>query len=93
MKNETYELQPRTQRKSFYGKAMVAVNGNTRTLVSYGSEIIMRKDTKKGTYVKRVYDNELTKTTCCHLRSFIDIHKNQFENLELNKWVNVDNIK
>ena len=42
-----YELKPIDGRKSFYGKAVVMIDGTTETLLSYNTPVI-RRDTVTG---------------------------------------------
>lgn len=89
---ETYELQPRTSHKSFYGKAKVKVylkgNSEIKELYSYDTLIITVRTTKQGgQYVTRNYDVELSNTTTRYLMSFIGMHKAEYEKLPLDKEV------
>ena len=73
-----YELIPTDSRKSFYGKAIVEVDGDgTETLYSYGTKIIS-KDGKGN--LTRFYDG-WTATTGRHIRSFCGLNKAEFLDL------------
>ena len=73
-----YELIPTDGRKSFYGKAIVEVDGDgTETLYSYGTKIIS-KDSKGN--LTRFYDG-WTATTGRHIRSFCGLNKAEFLDL------------
>ena len=70
-----YELIPTDSHKSFYGKAIVEVDGNgTETLYSYGTKIISRGADGKLT---RFYEG-WTATTGRHIRSFCGLNKAEF---------------
>ena len=93
---ETYELQPRTSHKSFYGKAKVKVylrgHSEIKELYSYDTLIITIRITKQGNkFVTRNYDLELSNTTTRHLMSFINMRKAEFEKLPLDKEVKYEN--
>lgn len=71
-----YELTPKNGRKSFYGKALVEVNGyGVETLFSYQTPII--KKFPNGT-LKRLYDEEPSLTTVTHIKSFCGLTKREF---------------
>ena len=83
---EMYELTPVNGRKSFYGKAKVAVNEDgSKTLLSYGTPIV----TVKGGKVKRHFDGEVSCTTSTHIISFCGLHKKDFVKLPLNEFVEI----
>ena len=62
------ELIPTNGRKSFYGKAKVAIVDGVVCLRSYDSTIASMS---RNGNVYRHYDGERTNTTCTHLRSFL----------------------
>lgn len=64
-----YELTARYDaRASFYGKAKVDVDGNSKTLYSYGTEICRISDST-AKIVCRV--DQLSNTTMRHLKEFL----------------------
>lgn len=72
---KTYELRPIDNRKSFYGKAIVAVENNgEETLYSYSTPIIKR--TANGSLVK-LWDG-WSYTTGRHIKAFCGLSKNEF---------------
>ena len=71
-----YELIPKNERKSFYGKAIVEVDDyGVETLFSYLTPIIKRFP--NGT-LKRLYDEAPSLTTCTHIKSFCGLTKREF---------------
>ena len=68
---QRYELSTQyDSRASFYGKARVEVQGDTKTLVSYITEVATIKDLGNGEYdvtVKGTYSN----TTLRHIKEFL----------------------
>jgi len=73
---ELFELTPRNGRKSFYGKAQVAINQDgTQTLFSYGTAIMTRQT--DGTYVKH-WDG-WSATTGNHIASFSGGNKKEYQ--------------
>ena len=71
-----YELMPTDGHKSFYGKAIVEVDGNgTETLYSYGTKIISKD--KAGT-LTRFYVGCWSTTTGRHIRAFCGLYKSEF---------------
>lgn len=69
-----YELKP-TNRKSFYGKAVVIDN----KLYSYGTLIMSRNE--DGTYTR--YWDGWSQTTGRHIAAFSGLNKKQFMDLPL----------
>lgn len=75
-----FDLKPVDSRKSFYGKATVAVDSDgSQTLYSYNTPII-RKDPDGSLH--RLYDG-WSATTGRHVYAFCGLHKNDFEALPL----------
>lgn len=75
-----YDLKPTDGRKSFYGKAVVIVDGNTETLYSYNTPIIKAVITDgKREYIK-LWDG-WTATTGRHIKAFCGMNKKQFMEL------------
>lgn len=71
-----YELMPTNGRKSFYGKAVVeADNYGVETLFSYATPIMKRFP--NGT-LKRLYNEEPSRTTSTHIKSFCGLTKREF---------------
>lgn len=71
-----YELMPTNNRKSFYGKAIIEVDGNgTETLYSYGTKIISKD--KVGT-LTRFYVGRWSATTGRHILAFCGLCKSEF---------------
>lgn len=61
------ELKPANSQKSFYGKAMVATDGNgTQTLLSYGTPVAKWKDGK----ITRLWAGK-SATTTKHIAAFL----------------------
>lgn len=61
-----YELRPTSGQKSFYGKALVHVDGGVRTLFSYGTPVASIN--ASGTFT-RLWD-DWSATTGKHIRAF-----------------------
>ena len=75
-----YELIPTDGRKSFYGKAVVAIDAaGTETLYSYNTPIIKR--TVSGELVK-LWDG-WTSTTGRHIKAFCGLNKAQYMSLSI----------
>ena len=75
-----YELTPKDGRKSFYGKAIVAIDDNGgETLYSYGTKIMTRDPA--GQFVR--YWDDWTATTGRHIKAFSDLNKAQYMALPL----------
>lgn len=74
-----YDLIPTNGRKSFYGKAKIAVENGTETLLSYNTPIIRREADGSLT---RLYAGEPSVTTLTHIRSFSGLDKKGFMNLK-----------
>ena len=81
---ETYNLQPVTGTKSFYGKAKVERDdeGN-ETLLSYGTPIIRR--TKDGKLVRLWYG--WSATTGRHIAAFCGLNKAQYKSMRIGEEV------
>ena len=73
---KSYELIPTNGRKSFYGKAIVIIDGDKETLLSYGTPIIE----KSPAGYKKLWNGWST-TTGTHIKSFCGMDKKQFEAL------------
>lgn len=74
-----YDLIPTNGRKSFYGKAKIAVEDGAETLLSYNTPIIRREADGSLT---RLYEREPSVTTLTHIRSFCGLDKKGFLNLQ-----------
>ncbi len=66
----TYELMPTNGRKSFYGKAIVKVEGDSETLQSYQTDVIKRVNGR----LIRLWDG-WSATTGNHIASFCGLNK------------------
>lgn len=66
----TYELMPTNGRKSFYGKAIVKVEGGSETLQSYQTDVVKRVNGK----LIRLWDG-WSATTGNHIASFCGLNK------------------
>ena len=77
---KTYELKPIDGRKSFYGKAVVQVDGSGKeTLYSYGTKIA-DKDPEGN--ITRFWAG-WSQTTGRHIKAFCGMNKGEFESLPL----------
>lgn len=75
-----YYLMPTAEQnqKSFYGKAVVAINDDgTETLFSYNTKIVSRKP--NGEFVK--HWNDWTVTTGKHIKAFCGMNKKEYSAL------------
>lgn len=70
-----YELKPIDGRKSFYGKAVVMIDGTTETLLSYNTPIV-RRDTTTGA-LTRLWCG-WSATTGRHIAAFCGMNKAAF---------------
>ena len=73
-----YELLPTDGRKSFYGKAIVVVDGNTEILYSYGTKIASKD---KNGQIKRLWGG-WSQTTGRHIKAFCGLCKADWMKLE-----------
>lgn len=74
-----YDLVPTNGRKSFYGKAKVAIEDNgDEVLYSYNTPIVSRA--ADGT-LTRLYHCEPSVTTCTHIKSFCGLDMKGFMKL------------
>lgn len=64
----TYELTPTNGRKSFYGKAVVEVEGGAKTLKSYDTRVCRIANGK----VRLLDKWDYSYTTLTHVRSFLE---------------------
>ena len=62
----TMFLNPIDGRKSFYGKARVEIEGNTKTLISYATKVMRIEDGK----IIRMWGG-YSSTTMRHINSFL----------------------
>ena len=92
-----YELQPKNNQKSFYGKALVKVyDDGTEVLFSYGVLIMARKNG----VLSRFWDGTIegtdkwSATTGKHIKAFCGLNKSEYLDLpyDLFYWAN-DNDK
>lgn len=68
---ERYELEPRhDSRKSFYQKAFVRIDGNTRTLESYDTDVCRATKNDGSLTVCRLW-NAWSATTGRHVHEFL----------------------
>ena len=82
MKGKMYELMPDGSQKSFYGKALVEIDGEgNEILYSYGTPIIRRGTSGSLT---RLWDG-WSATTGRHIRAFCGLNKARFLQLEVVK--------
>lgn len=77
-----YELIPENGRKSFYGKAIVEVDGTVETLYSYGLRVASK--TPFGVF-RHCDGGRVSMTTATHIKSFCGMDKKHFLALELSK--------
>lgn len=70
-----YDLKPTDGRKSFYGKAVVMMDGTTETLLSYNTPI-MRRNTITGK-LTRLWSG-WSATTGRHIKAFCGLNKTAF---------------
>ena len=75
---EIRKLIPNNSRKSFYGKAWVAVEDGIETLISYGTPIIRRENGK----LKRLWGG-WSATTGRHIAAFCGLGKTDFLKMSL----------
>ena len=75
-----YELSPKDNRKSFYGKCYVIEENGVSTLFSYNTKIMSKDDNG----YHRYYD-DWTATTGRHIKAFCGMNKKEFMNLEVEK--------
>ena len=73
-----YELKPIDGRKSFYGKAVVMIDGTTETLLSYNTPVI-RRDAITGE-LTRLWSG-WSATTQRHVAAFCGLNTAQFRAL------------
>ena len=79
---KAYELAPVDSRKSFYGKAKVAIGDNgAEVLYSYDTPIIRRCSNGK---LERLWSG-WSATTGRHVAAFCGINKKQYEAMEVVK--------
>lgn len=69
---KTYELKPTDGRKSFYGKAVVKIDGTTETLFSYNTPV-MRRDITTGELTRLWWG--WSATTGRHIAAFCGLNK------------------
>lgn len=74
-----YELKPTNNQKSFYGKAVVVIEGGIETLYSYNTAVIERLADGS---LKRLWSG-WSNTTGKHIKAFCGLNKAQFEELPL----------
>ena len=85
LEKDVYELRPSSvqNQKSFYGKALVAKEGDGTVLYSYLTKIYKCYD--DGTIEK--YWDGWSNTTGRHIKAFCGLNKKQFDALPLNERV------
>lgn len=80
-------------RKSFYGKAKVRQDGDTITLVSYGTDIISIKNEK----LNPLWDG-YSMTTTRHIKEFfkqfygVDVNKKTFEKIQFKEITTINEL-
>lgn len=75
---KTYELKPKNNQKSFYSKAIVAIEDDgSETLFSYEIPIIKRTDDGK---LVKLWDS-WSATTGRHINAFCGLNKKEYLNL------------
>lgn len=73
MKQITYQLQPNTSQKSFYGKAIVSQLGNEVQLTSYQTTVAEINTDKREIKLNGYYST----TTAKHIRAFCSMYTDE----------------